>query len=565
MPAAYVNGYKPFDFGDFSGGLNLRDKADAVGDKEAIDLLNVTFGERGAIHQRDGYADLTASDLGERVTSLSPYYKADGTRQLVAGGGSTLYAISNTGDPIAPLVRPNAGPWTFARFGDPTHEYLYCANGWDPLARWDGSTWVDGSVLAKVNGAAGQAMPCPGAVCVTAGAPGSASTSNAANRLVATAFGTQTNAGPGGQPTTPSRVYLSLPGRPEEWETDGYGGSSGAVPPYSDARGRDWLDLTPGDGEQIMAAVTWRELVFIFKETKFFALWGEGTSSEGVTTFEYREVVNNVGLASKHAVAVGRDGVYFMNRRGVYRTNGGDPELLSDIISPMWTQDPDVYFQSRPINLARLDLPRALWHMERLYLAVPTGEAAANDRMLVYDTVHKWWSLYDVPASALASFRADVRPAVTFGYSTGPNRIGRHALGRTLDRADQRITARWRSAFSNYGSSVQVTLRETKVWGSGAVIVSFSTDFNQVMVANLDTNLGLVATWPRDGDGTWDDWLALQGNKWPGTSQISDQLVRYATRGTFFSTQFSSSPQAETWSVHRVARHLREVREPSVR
>ena len=52
---AYTNGYNPFQFTDLSGGLNLRDKSDAVGEKEAVDLLNVTFTERGAVRQRDGY------------------------------------------------------------------------------------------------------------------------------------------------------------------------------------------------------------------------------------------------------------------------------------------------------------------------------------------------------------------------------------------------------------------------------------------------------------------------------------------------------------------------------
>jgi hypothetical protein len=562
--AAYTNGYRPFDFKDFSGGLNLRDKADAVGDREAIDLLNVTFGERGAIRQRDGYGDLTTADFLYRVDSLSPYYKVDGTRQLVAGTGLRLEVVNNAGAPVGALAGRTGGAHVFARFGDPTNEYLYCANGVDTIARWQGFSWADGTVLATVNGVAGQAMPKAGAICVTAAVPGSTSGTNASNRLVATAFGTQTNAGPGGAVSTPSRVYLSNPGQPEVWETSGL---AIAPPPSSGPAvyGRNYVDLTPGDGEQIMAAVTWRELVFIFKETKFFVLWGEGTGADGTPTFQVREVVNSVGLASKMAVAVGRDGVYFMNRRGVYRTSGSDPVLLSDIVSPMWTQDPEIYFQSSPINLAKLDLPRAHWHMERLYLAVPTGAAPANDRMLVYDAVHGWWSLLDVPASALCSFRADVRSGLTFGYSTGPNRIGRQLYGSTRDRNTQTIVSRWRSGWSDYGSSQQVTLRETKVWGSGAVIVSFATDFNEVMVANLDTNLGLGATWPNDGDGTWDNWTALQGGKWPGTGQISDQLVRRAVRGTVFSTQFSNSPQSETWSVHRIARHLREVRQPSVR
>jgi hypothetical protein len=44
----FASGYKQVTFKDFSGGLNLRDKSDAVGEKEAIDLLNVTYTERGA-------------------------------------------------------------------------------------------------------------------------------------------------------------------------------------------------------------------------------------------------------------------------------------------------------------------------------------------------------------------------------------------------------------------------------------------------------------------------------------------------------------------------------------
>jgi hypothetical protein len=302
-------------------------------------------------------------------------------------------------------------------------------------------------------------------------------------------------------------VFFSNPGQPEIWETDGAAG-----PPL---RGRNFIDLTPGDGEKIMAAVTWRELVFIFKETKFFVFWGESTGSDGTPTFQVREVVNAIGLASPQAVSVGRDGVYFMNRGGVYRTTGSDPVLLSDVIAPMWTQDPDVYFQSSPINLARLDLPRMLWHMERLYLAIPTGAVGANDRVLVFDTQHNWWSLYDLPASALASFRSDVRPTVHFGYSTGLNRVGRLLLGANDDRG-ARIASRWRSGWSDYGSSQQMVLREAKVWGSGAVVVSFSVDFNAGMRADLDTVLGAPGTWPVDGDGTWDAWLAPAGRQVAG-------------------------------------------------
>jgi len=559
-PTAHINGYKAFDYSDLSGGLNLRDKADAVGDKEAIDLLNVVFGNRGAIDQRDGYVDHTPGDLTNRVDSLSPYYNAAGARQLVAGAGARVDVLSAAGAVVASLTGMAGGPWNFARFGDPTHEWLFAANGVDPVARWDGAAWATGAALATINGAAGQAMPRAGAVCVTAMHPGSTSGSSASNRLVATAFGSQVGTF-GGVALTPSRVFFSNPGQPLVFETDG---------DLPSKRQRNWIDLTPGDGEQIMAAVAWRELTFVFKETKFFVIWGETTAVDTatggvITDFQVREIVNAVGLASRMAVTVGRDGVYFMNRRGVYITRGDQPDLLSDAVGPMWTQDPEIYFRSSPINLARLDLARVHWHMERLYVAVATGAAATNDRLLVYDTLGKWWSLYDTPASALASFRPDVRPLLHFGYASGPNRVGRQAPGTDVDRGNQTIVSRWRSGFSDYGGPQQITLRETKVWGSGAAIVSFSTDYDRAMTANVDTLFGKAGQWPVNGAGTWDHWLAGFDGNWPGTDQISAELIRYAVRGTVFSTQFSNSPQAPTWSVHRVARHLRESREPSIR
>src|SRR3954452_1407883 len=107
---AATQGYQPYAFNDFSGGLNLRDKSDTVGDKEAIDLLNVTFTERGAIRQRDGYADLTTADLTNRVDSLTAFYTAAGVRHLIAGCGTRLEAISTAGAVIESKTGLAQGP-----------------------------------------------------------------------------------------------------------------------------------------------------------------------------------------------------------------------------------------------------------------------------------------------------------------------------------------------------------------------------------------------------------------------------------------------------------------------
>jgi hypothetical protein len=571
VPSAYTSGYRPFDFADFSGGLNLRDKSDAVGDKEAIDLLNVTFTERGAIRQREGYSDLTPADLTNRVDSMAAHYTTAGARQLMLGAGTRIDVANQVGAGVGAVAGLSGGPWNFAQFGDPTRELVYCGNGLDPLVRWDGAGFALGTGLATVNGV-GAAMPKAGAIAVTGSTPGASSGTNASNRLVATAYGTQTTGGPGGTQSTPSRVHFSNAGQPEVWETDGDPGIPGTRAP----RGRNFIDLTPGDGEYITASVTWKELVFIFKQTKFFVLWGEGQGADGTPTFQVREVVNSVGLASAQAVTVGRDGVYFMNRRGVYRTTGENPVLLSDIVSPMWMQDPDPYFRSLPINLAALDRARALWMMERFYLAVPTGSATENDRLLVYDTQHNWWSLYDVPASALAMFRSGSLPELHFGYAgpTLPARVGHLVLGATNDRGAV-ISSRWRSGWSDYGTTEVKTIRESKLWGTGNVVVSFSTDFYRNFRTATDARFG-----PAGSSWTYGELTARGGlystlasdfttyaaltAKTTATSIIEDAMVRVAMRGMVFSTQFANSPNSPSWALHRVSRHLREVRAPSV-
>lgn len=532
--------YTVYPFSDFSGGLNLKDKADVVRDSQAIDLLNVEFSEVGAIRQRDGYVNLSGADLTNRVDSLGAYYAASGTRQILAGCGTRLEAIATDGSVVASLTGLTGGPYTFARFAAPGTETAYAANGSDTLRAWSGAAWS--APTGTVNGVAASALPKAGSICVTPNT----------NRLLATAYGTGTTSGPGGTASNPSRVHFSNVDTPSTWETDG-----------SSGRGSNYVDLTPGDGEQIMAAVTWRELVFVFKENKFFVFTGEGTGADATPIFNYRAVDTGVGLAAKQAVTVAREGVYFMSRGGLYFTNGGEPLLLSTAVTPIWTGQAEVYFQSSTLNQAQIALSRLAWHDERLYLALPTGTATANDRVLVFDISRKWWSLWDISAAALISFRRSDQPELHFGYAAGAKRVGHINSGTTLDNGAA-ITSRWRSGWIDYGQPSNKTIRETKIWGSGYLTAKFSKDFERSPVQTVGVALaGSSDTWG-DGTGT-DTWGDGTGaDLWGGGGQISSALVRKAVRGTVFSTEFTNNAGAATWSVHRVGRHLREQRVPSV-
>ena len=342
-----------------------------------------------------------------------------------------------------------------------------------------------------------------------------------------------------------------------------------------------------------MAAVTWRELVFIFKETKFFVLWGEGVGTDNNPTFQVREVVNSVGLRSKLGVTVGRDGVYFFNRRGVYRTTGGDPVLLSDIISPLWTGDPELVLpgradQPRPARAG----PAALVHgaavrrgPDRVRARSTTGCSSTTP------STTGGPSTTSPPPRSRRSAGLTGSSCIT-ATATARERVAHRSYGSTTDRG-QRIVSRWRSGWSDYDIEPGEDDPGEQGLGTGACAISFSIDFERAQTHPIDLSFGDVGRWPtfawryqdltarggtlraardpvrhlrgpdreradRSATATdimsWDEWLAQYSGRWP-TDQIGNLLVRRAVRGTLFSTQFANSPQARDMgrAAHRPA------------
>ncbi|HEU5115574.1 MAG TPA: hypothetical protein VFT74_02755, partial [Isosphaeraceae bacterium] len=233
-------GYVSYPFLGFGKGLNLVAKPDAVDPAECIDAMDVNFTDQGAIQQRDGYTHLTAA-LTNRVESLEPFYTSTGTRQLLAGCGTRLEAIETGGGVKASATALTEGPWDFCRFGSPNEEVAFAGNGKDTLRKWTGTEWK--APTATVNGEAAKAMPKAKFLCVQ----------SPDNRLVAAGYGTTTG-GPNAATSSPSTVYFSEKGNPEAWKTAGT-----AENPNNS------VQLTPGDGEAITGAISWRESVYVFK------------------------------------------------------------------------------------------------------------------------------------------------------------------------------------------------------------------------------------------------------------------------------------------------------------
>ena len=510
---------QPFPHPKFNGGLNVRDQPDVVDGSQALDVLNVTFTERGALRQRDGYAKFTSVEGTNRYDSMHPFYTTGGTKHLICGAGNRLEAIGTDGAIVASgsTTLPTASPHYFARFGGPTGEHIYVSNGTDLVRRWTGTAW-------EISG---------GAITYTGTAPDGKflAVTPWDNRLV-NANRVGTTAG-----DNPSSVRFSAAGVPTTW------GAS------------DYIDLEPGDGEQITGMIAWRERLFVFKESKFFVFSSTSTSSTGTAVFNYYPVENGQGLVAAGALCVGRDGVYFLARDGVYRTTGGVGELVSGALDPLFRGETPDFFQSSTINQAQISKARMAFWQEQVFLSVPTGSSTTNNRVFVHDPRFGWWTLYDFPAAAMCTFRVSDNDQLMFAYATGTKDIGRHTTGLTTD-AGVAIDSRWTSGWFDLGATTVKTLREFKVWGKGSVFFGVGRDFSPAEFSQSVVFAANTDTW---GDGTGSDtWGDGTGSDtWGAGQEVQVQLVRRAVRGTVFSVTVADVSGA-AWTVNRLAHHVRE-------
>lgn len=513
----------------FSGGMNLKDKTDAVEEAQAIDLLNVTFTTTGAIRQRDGVAKFTSSALTNAVDSLLPFYKTDGTTHLVAGCGTRVEVLDATGAVVSSgsLTGMTAGlTWDFARFGSPNNERVYAGNGTNTIQRWDESAhWT-----APAN------MPKAGALCVQ---PND-------NRLVATRFNT-TSGGPSAATSSPSHVWFSNVGDPETWGAN------------------DFVQLTPSDGEKIQGVCTWREFVFVFKETRFFVFWGNSTDSAANAIFNYRTVDAGVGLASPRALAVAPEGVYFMDRAGVYLTTGQEPTLVSDLVSPVWFGSASSFYGGGVLEFGQIANCAMGFYRDQIYLGfTPTG-GTTNSKTLVYDIRNQWWTLYDFPASCFTTFRVSNVPELLFGYASGTKDVARHNTTYTND-AGSAISSYWRSGWFDYGwitrygraydSPAPKIIRESKMWGSGKFFYSLSPDFQQGTGKQqlMDFSDPTSTHW---NTGNWNN------QHWGSAHSLRPAIYRTAVQGTVHSIYISNNTLDQRWTAERLEHHVRTVRRGS--
>lgn len=494
----------------FGGGLNLRDASGVIDPASALDALNVDYGSRGAIVQRYGYNHFTSSAAGARYDCLHPFYTTAGTKQLMAGRGTTVEALNTSGGSVATQAGLSTSPHYFVRYGAPASELIYFGNGTDQIIKWDGTTFTSPASANVPKGKFVAVQPSE-------------------NRLVTAGFNTTTG-GPAGAASNPMTVWFADPGDPTTWGADNY------------------VHLDPGDGFPVTGLESWQTYLFAFKESQSYVFPGNSTDAAGAPVFNYRELPGPGPVAPQSIVAA-PDGVYFVARTGVYKTTGGAPQLVSGAIDALFGNIPlpGTYVGSA-ISQSQIANATGTYYNNRLYFGVATGVNAYNDRMLVYDPHGGWWTIYSIPAAALSTFKISSAEELVFAYATGSNHVGRHSSGYTNDDGTA-ISARCRLGWFRPLDG-ETTLREAEVWAYGNVTTSFGTDFNNGVGTGVAHDFTTSSTWTW-GSASW-TWGSSSWAWSKGPSTRPKTLRGFGARGRYFSIEFANATLDRTMRIERI-------------
>lgn len=495
---------KPIPFTQF-GGLILNRPLDDVGADNAIDILDVDWDTSlSTLRSRPGAAAFSPADAASSYDVLFGHSLI----RLLARRGSTLFALNGNGEEIAgKSAAVNEKHLAFAKLGTPSASYTYIADQENTIKRYDGTDFT--SPTAKVGELPGVAMPKGRFLAVWP---------DGGNRLVVA--GTTGGGGPNGAISSGSHVWFSMPGNGEEYEPTAF------------------VQLNPGDGEEITGCVAWGGQILIFKETRCFIFYGVSADDDGKPVFNFRSVelgtrMRAPGVKRGENVIAGTDSVYFVADHGVYATTGAEPSLLSDDLEPLAHSEPLAGPILTTLGTRRwVNAAGVAYQGEALYVGLEEGGVV--DRVMKFDLRKQAWTIYTAALNCLVAWNEQTnnRARIFFsGTGAGNRRVYFYTPATNADASAADLECRWQSGFYELEDADEKTFVGTKLWGTGEVTVKVAEDYGAL-------GKGVVY-------------------KLGGAPAIGQDQKQRGQTGTLFSHQFSG---AAPWSVQRLDRYLRETR-----
>lgn len=518
-----ADNFQAIEIGRF-GGLDLRSDPEegTPGNVHAINCQDIAFDRDGRIRQRPGTSKLTSTATGVAWDNLLTFRQTgigvphvitvDTVSGQLTSFNSVTGAAVHSFTPTGPALPSTLFGGAMIGIPTATQVMYLTTDGADFLTKYDGTTFTN---TAIGGGAHHVAVQYPD------------------NRLVLANSGVT---------TTNSRVVFSAANNPESFDL-----------------ANDYVDLLPGDGEQIVGMANYRNDLFVFKQSAFWRFFGNSTDATGGTVFNNQMTRHNLNTPGRYAgrvTAAGEEGVYFLGADGVYLTTGGTPTKISAPLDPIFELAGKAeYFAA--FSAGQPGTPELFYAGGQLYLnwwnATPL---AGGGQVFVFDPSTNQWSfnlMYAGRGTQIRGISSVVRTSTlkdtpyfcaTTGYGTGTTRtlIGYQDSTSIYDvdhSVSVQLVPTYRTNFMDLGEPASMKrVREVMLEGSlSAASIGMSTD-NQILVGATGTatttiyGSGSSPVWPdvNIGQARWR--RAMRGSNFSlnitGTSMLVNRAVLHA-------------------------------------
>ncbi len=321
-------------------GLNVRETANAIDDKELTDVVNFDLSEGGELVKRTGFKTVHddavqgGADFGANSVRILGFFNTSSVQHFVARAGSNLY--TSTDGATWTLIA--GGPWGNVEHGVQYTDKFYMVRRDATIVQWDGTT----------------------ATAIT-GSPTGSHCKVFKDRLFVV------NSYAAGSPA--SRIYFS---NPFDFSATGWPGTN-------------YVGVGEGDGDVLVATYNVQDYMVVFKAGATWVLYVQGSDT---TTWILRPFNNEIGCVSKNTIVMYEGVIYFLSVRGVYQTDGNSVRNLSEKMTP--------FFDAIVVSSATINASSAFIWQDRYVLALETFPIAPTWNSWMALT---WASLLSTPWS----------------------------------------------------------------------------------------------------------------------------------------------------------------------
>lgn len=430
---------------------------------EASDIIVI---ENGKVQcPRDGQA-YYGNSSGSRTTGIFPYYKSDGTKQLLRISGTKLQAF-NTGTSNFDDVSGYTYTTTLNTNGAIAYDRLYLVNGTDPLTYYDGSSIVSFTGISspsaptvtrtgssgsytfsyKVTGvtAVGETPPSPaGSTTLNQSTLDTSNYMTVSWSAVTSAIGynvygrkdgswyfiayvegnssttyvdkgtstpqemftppeSNTTSGPIAKYITIYKDTIFLLGDPANPSRLYYSGGGDKINDFSMANGGGFIDIAKNNGQKGTGLIEFKNSLLTFKERSIYQFSFTTTGLPQVV-----QVTASVGCVAPRSIVTVENDVFFASDRGIF-TIGNEAGFAFDVLrsNELSSRIRSVYKTIDPAYIQNISSIYVQDQDKNLVIFSYTElGSTTNNKAIVYDRERLgWYKWTNIQANCFTSYK----------------------------------------------------------------------------------------------------------------------------------------------------------------